>query len=203
MAIGGGRRMAFTVRSIATTITHPGADPAHGDPAEKPGALRAKALPAGQKLPERTELVFSAPPAAGAEPAEAGEAGAAWSPENSTYLRSLPDWARSLLEKPDADAAAGQRKALSRNTAVPGASAGGGTPGQITWTAPGMPAIVPRSPDETNRPADISFREPERAERQQPPRKSGMSDAEIRRAADKIYGIIEERLRRELRRSGR
>ena len=35
------------------------------------------------------------------------------------------------------------------------------------------------------------------------PKRQPISDAEIQRTADKVYRILEERLRRELRRSGR
>jgi hypothetical protein len=50
-------------------------------------------------------------------------------------------------------------------------------------------------------PAELSFVEhaqPEESAYRQP-----ISDAELQRTADKVYRLIEERLRRELRRSGR
>lgn len=64
---------------------------------------------------------------------------------------------------------------------------------QIQWTAP---AAAPR-------PADITYRAKPPAEAAPPVQQATLSDRELRRAADKIYRMIEERLRREMRRSGR
>ncbi len=50
-------------------------------------------------------------------------------------------------------------------------------------------------------PAELSFRE--RGETEESAARQTISDAELQRTADKVYKIIEERLRRELRRSGR
>ena len=66
-------------------------------------------------------------------------------------------------------------------------------PGQIEWTAPGA---VPKA-------APIVFRENKQPEAQHPAAPARLSDSELRRAADKVYRMIEDRLRRELRRSGK
>ena len=100
----------------------------------------------------------------------------------------LPEWAQKLLEKPGSnlfDASGASGTAISR---VPAAR-------QIEWTAPN--AISPTLP----RPASITLLERQAPQQQEPP--PSMSEAEIRRTADKIYRIIEERLQRELRRSGK
>lgn len=63
---------------------------------------------------------------------------------------------------------------------------------QIEWTAPNtMP-----------RPANLVYQEPA-SKSQLPSPSARLSDHELRRAADKVYHMIEERLRKELRRSGR
>ena len=93
----------------------------------------------------------------------------------------LPEWAQKLLEKPEAPGTA-----ISRTPEVR----------QIEWTAPN--AITPT----LSRPTSITWLEREAPQQREPPPPS-MSEAEIRRTADKIYRIIEERLQRELRRSGK
>lgn len=65
--------------------------------------------------------------------------------------------------------------------------------GQIEWTAP----------QAVRRPANIVYREDKAQELPQAKAVSLLSEGELRRTADKVYRMIQERLRRELRRSGR
>lgn len=105
----------------------------------------------------------------------------------SSQASALPDWAqRFLQQRAGADRQNTQRfSAVKQPTAVP--------PGQIEWTAPGA---VPKA-------APIVFRENKQPEAQHPAAPARLSDSELRRAADKVYRMIEDRLRRELRRSGK
>ena len=104
----------------------------------------------------------------------------------SEYFKTLPEWAQRFLQQnaePGSGAAAHQT-----------APAGQQPPRQIEWTAPNaVPAGTPH----------IVFKEQAPKETAQPPQAPRLSDSELRRAADKVYHMIEERLRKELRRSGR
>lgn len=64
---------------------------------------------------------------------------------------------------------------------------------QIEWTAPNA---LPSS-------ASIVYAEHKPQPAQSPQQAARLSDSELHRAADKVYRIIEERLRKELRRSGK
>ena len=105
---------------------------------------------------------------------------------DSSYIKTLPEWAQRFLQQnaePGSGAAAHQT-----------APAGQQLPRQIEWTAPNaVPAGTPH----------IVFKEQAPKETAQPPQAPRLSDSELRRAADKVYHMIEERLRKELRRSGR
>ena len=138
---------------------------------------RPKAVPSSSA--EDSELSYLPAPEAPAAAQQREQAGAA-----------LPQWAQRLLEKPAGpDARQGGRITYS---APPQAQQQ--APGrQIQWTAPAA----------TPRPADITYHAKPPAEAAQPAQPAALSDRELRRAADKIYRMIEERLRRELRRSGR
>ena len=106
----------------------------------------------------------------------------------SSQASALPDWAQRFLQQPvGADRQNTQRFSAVQQqpAAVP--------PGQIEWTAPGA---VPKA-------APIVFRENKQPEAQHPAAPARLSDSELRRAADKVYRMIEDRLRRELRRSGK
>ena len=100
---------------------------------------------------------------------------------------ALPDWAQRFLQQPaGVDTRKTQRFSAARQQpAAP--------PGQIEWTAP---SAVPKA-------APIVFRENKQPEAQRPAAPARLSDSELRRAADKVYRMIEDRLRRELRRSGK
>ena len=117
-------------------------------------------------------------------------------------VQALPPWARRLMDYPDT--AVGQRPggavSFGQTAKNAGVSAGVGqlpqlsgpeTGRQIQWSAPG--GAMP--------PANICYREPRPVETVPGP--APMGERELRRTADKVYRMIEERLRRELRRSGR
>ena len=105
---------------------------------------------------------------------------------------SLPAWAKELLDK--AGVADTAQQAAAFNGRIDGAAGR-----QITWTSP---TAAPKKADQTiSQPAELSFRE--RGETEESSSGFRISEAEIERTADKVYRIIEERLRRELRRSGR
>ena len=106
----------------------------------------------------------------------------------SSQASALPDWAQRFLQQP----AGADRQNTQRFSAVQQQPAAV-LPGQIEWTAPGA---VPKA-------APIVFRENKQPEAQHPAAPARLSDSELRRAADKVYRMIEDRLRRELRRSGK
>lgn len=106
----------------------------------------------------------------------------------SSQASALPDWAQRFLQQP----AGADRQNTQRFSAVQQQPAAV-PPGQIEWTAPGA---VPKA-------APIVFRENKQPEAQHPAAPARLSDSELRRAADKVYRMIEDRLRRELRRSGK
>ena len=107
---------------------------------------------------------------------------------------SLPKWARELLEQ----------NGVTNITEQAAAFSGGGTPGsRVTWSAPGAGTTVsPVKPSSYTGPADMVLKEKPVDEEEQTGQPS-ISEAELQRTADRVYRIIEERLRRELRRSGR
>lgn len=135
---------------------------------------------------------------------------------DSAYIKSLPQWAQELLNKPDgagSPAPGPMNWSNSQESSWSGSGAGQtpGAPGrQIQWNAPSgvhlpaagtAPVFSSRSADQITQPAAMEWKAPGgdgTGESAKP-----LSDAEIRRTADKVYRLIEERLRRELRRSGR
>ena len=109
-------------------------------------------------------------------------------PEESEYVRKLPDWARRFL-----------RSSAGQGGTVPSAPVKQPTPAgapqggeQIRWTAP---AYAPPEP--------MELREKTRPARQETPAAPPqLSQAELERAADQVYRMIEDRIRRERRRMG-
>ena len=109
-------------------------------------------------------------------------------PEESEYVRKLPDWARRFL-----------RSSAGQGGTVPSAPVKQPTPAgaprggeQIRWTAP---AYAPPEP--------MELREKARPARQETPAAPPqLSQAELERAADQVYRMIEDRIRRERRRMG-
>ena len=112
--------------------------------------------------------------------------------KESAATQNLPAWARELLEKPPAQTAGAAPSGQSR---------------QIQWTAPqAVPVPAARTSPPANAaavPHSLLHRERGGDDERSSAAQQAEREAEIRRTADKVYRIIEERLRRELRRSGR
>lgn len=112
--------------------------------------------------------------------------------KESAATQNLPAWARELLEKPPAQTAGAAPSGQSR---------------QIQWTAPqAVPVPAARTSPPANAaavPHSLLHRERGGDDERSSAAQLAEREAEIRRTADKVYRIIEERLRRELRRSGR
>lgn len=106
--------------------------------------------------------------------------------EESDFVRSLPEWARSFLKK---GGAAQQTMGVVRDIAV---SQPQETADQIQWTAPNY-----RPPAAT-----MAYREKPREEQPRESRPARISETELQRTADRVYRILEERIRRERRRLG-
>ena len=117
----------------------------------------------------------------------------------SSYVNSLPQWAQNFVRSgsttpvgitPPAPIAGVAREIAS----LPGI--GAGSDGQtMDWSAPNRPQMAAQA---AHRPAEVVFKEKSQDEERQ--RQSvRMSESELRRTADKIYQIIEDRIRRERR----
>lgn len=106
--------------------------------------------------------------------------------EESDFVRSLPEWARSFLKK---GGAAQQTMGVVRDIAV---SQPQETADQIQWTAPNY--YPPAAP--------MAYREKPREEQPRESRPARISETELQRTADRVYRILEERIRRERRRLG-
>ena len=137
------------------------------------------------------ELVFAAPAQGVQPPADPTEARPP-QPQKVDRTEELPKWATALLEKTGVtDTAVHSGVCGGKNTSQ--------NANQVKWNSPIKPAAQNYA---QNGPVDLSFKE--RAEEEN--RSSSqfrITDAELQRTADRVYKIIEERLRRELRRSGR
>ena len=136
-------------------------------------------------------------------------------------FQNLPPWAQDMLRRtggiPDSSFSgpnairfdAGKNGVQSGSTppglgASPQVSFGNGR--QIAWSAPGIPVSGPSGTTLTGSPAQptqMVFREQENKAENAALRNQGMDEREIRKTADKVYRLIEERLRKELRRGGR
>ena len=108
--------------------------------------------------------------------------------EESEFVRSLPDWARRFL-KQSRSPSASHTMGVARDIAtVP-------LPEEtedMQWTAPNY-----RPPQAT-----IAHREKKQEERPKAVQEVRISEAEIQRTADRVYRIIEDRIRLERRRLG-
>ena len=103
---------------------------------------------------------------------------------SSNYISTLPDWAQRFLQQSEG----------ASHTAVPPKIPNVQPQQQVEWTAPqAMPSGT----------ATMVFREPKQEAPQTMQQSPQLSDYELRRAADKVYHMIESRLRKEFRRSGR
>lgn len=147
---------------------------------------RSAARPAA--APEPLELSYGPVPAGAAPPDPAQTAGESTSPAESAYVKSLPDWARRFLREGAAQSV--QSMGIARNIAsLPSQGEGDA----VQWTAPNY-----RPPA-----APMTYREkPGREERQAGQQAPRISEAELQRTADRVYRMIEDRIRRERRRLG-
>lgn len=170
----------------------------------RPGQTQAAALPAagGSGQFQRQPLTYAAsrpqaqpamgPAPKGGEKAAPAQAGYSESP----YVQSLPGWARDFLR--DSFEPTKQKQPAQP---MPGSPAAQGQPGasparqqaqpasQMVWTAPGYTGATARMTHK---------KKPETQET--PPLR--FSDAEIRRMANQVYTIIQDRLKRDQRRLG-
>ena len=139
-------------------------------------------------VPEPLELSYGPVPAGAAPPDPAQTAGESASPAESAYVKSLPDWARRFLREGAAQSV--QSMGTARNIAsLPSQGEGDA----VQWTAPNY-----RPPA-----APMTYREkPGREERQAGQQAPRISEAELQRTADRVYRMIEDRIRRERRRLG-
>lgn len=147
---------------------------------------RSAARPAA--APEPLELSYGPVPAGAAPPDPAQTVGESASPAESAYVKSLPDWARRFLREGAAQSV--QSMGTARNIAsLPSQGEGDA----VQWTAPNY-----RPPA-----APMTYREkPGREERQAGQQAPRISEAELQRTADRVYRMIEDRIRRERRRLG-
>ena len=147
---------------------------------------RSAARPAA--APEPLELSYGPVPAGAVPPDPAQTAGESASPAESAYVKSLPDWARRFLREGAAQSV--QSMGTARNIASLPAQGEGDA---VQWTAPNY-----RPPA-----APMTYREkPGREERQAGQQAPRISEAELQRTADRVYRMIEDRIRRERRRLG-
>lgn len=133
-------------------------------------------------------------------PVQNGIAEAARAAETAAALHQntaqLPDWAQRFLQQPMQPTGAAQHGSAVQHPAAVGTrppAAPRAAAQQIEWTAPN--AVSPA--------ASIVYAEHKPQPVQPQPQAVRLSDSELHRAADKVYLIIEERLRKELRRSGK
>lgn len=153
--------------------------------------------------PSPLELTYGGTPqpsAVGAPAPVAGGQKPVQDSMESDYVRDLPDWARRFLREgaPQTREEAVRRLGTGReqpmgtaqNIAVlPSFSEEAGTAFQ--WTAP-----------DTRAPAPVEYREPRRQQELSQPQSIRISEAEVQRTADRVYRIIEDRIRRERWRLG-
>lgn len=114
---------------------------------------------------------------------------------DSEYVRSLPGWAQNFLKegRPGAETSgSGTQMGVARSIAT--LPTGTAQQEQVTWTAP-------QANQANRRPAEITYKQKEEPQ-DQTAQTGRMSDSELRRTADKVYQMIEERIRRERRRLG-
>ena len=153
--------------------------------------------------PSPLELTYGGTPqpaAAGVPAPAAGGQKPVQGSMESDYVRDLPDWARRFLREgaPQTQEEAVRRLGTGReqpmgtaqNIAVLSSfSEEAGTAFQ--WTAP-----------DTRAPAPVEYREPRRQQELSQPQSIRISEAEVQRTADRVYRIIEDRIRRERWRLG-
>ena len=134
----------------------------------------------------------AAPPTHSARPTARG---------SGNFAEDLPPWAKEMLERAGGSAAKPGAPQKQMEWTAPWARGGSTAPAGAQPAAPAQPAM--RQPaNAAALPAEMQHKQ--RAETdEQDPRRKMEREAELRRTADRVYRMIEERLRRELRRSGR
>ena len=171
---------------------------AAGSPVFAPPGLEPLVLPTGERAPEAAGL----PPAAdrggdGLRPVALtyvpAHLGSPPPPPalDSDYVRSLPQWARDFLHSSPASPAVPPVVTTARPISSQPAPAAE----QVEWSAPALR----RPPAPAAETALRQREEPRRDAARQPAR---LSDTELRRTADKVYQLLEARLRQERRRLG-
>ena len=131
-------------------------------------------------------------------------------------FQNLPSWAQDMLRRtggitndqftaPNSIQFDANRNGTN-SSGIPPFSGGrqrppAGTGRQITWTAPGAIPAAASAPQAGSPP--MVFRERENSQENQSLQNRTMDEREIRKTADKVYRLIEERLRKELRRGGK
>ena len=179
--VGSGR--AWTGTAAPAEEPH-GAAPA-GWEAERGRTPAAPGTPASGPAP--VELTYSQSQPRVEPPQVQGAPGQAQAPVESDYVRSLPDWARRFLRESGGQGPAEREMGVARSIAS--------LPEQeetVQWTAPNY-----RPPA-----APLAYREKKEDGRPKGEPEPHISDAELQRTADRVYRMIEDRIRRERRRLG-
>jgi|GEM_PF-2356287 len=109
---------------------------------------------------------------------------------DSDYVKSLPAWAQRFLKSGAAEGVQGGATAIAAAKDISVLPKPKEETEKIDWTAPAR----------MQRPAEMNLRKKE--EQKEHPAPAQLSEAELRRAADRIYRMIEDRIRRERRRLG-
>ena len=152
------------------------------------GVFRAPSGASAGRGAEPVELTYG-PAAPAAEPAGAPkQPPAVHAAEESEYVQSLPDWARRFLRESGGQGGQSHMGTARDISALPRPTQGEET---VQWTAPGY-----------RPPAPITYREKNREAETRQAAAPRLSEGELQRAADKIYRIIEDRIRQERRRLG-
>ena len=164
-------------------------DPSGRQPVRAPGGVfRAPSGASAGRGAEPVELTYG-PAAPATEPASAPkQPPAVHAAEESEYVRSLPDWARRFLRESGGQGGQSHMGTARDISALPRPAQGEET---VQWTAPGY-----------RPPAPITYREKNREAETRQAAAPRLSEGELQRAADKIYRIIEDRIRQERRRLG-
>ena len=192
------RSVASSARPIALTLRRGAVQ--SGNPAARdirlvhPVPAAGDGVP-GQEQPPQLVLAGGGSP----EPSRSDR------PEQARGMEALPDWARELLEKGPLPKGPRPAQAGPRQfqwTSPQAMAAPGGT---VQTVLPQGQAAQSAAPPQLSNAAQVppSLIHPQKNEEEQSARQKTEREAEIRRTADRVYRIIEERLRRELRRSGR
>ncbi|OUQ37538.1 hypothetical protein [Faecalibacterium sp. An121] len=192
------RSVASSARPIALTLRRGAVQ--SGNPAARDIRLVHPVPAAGDGVPgqeQPPQLVL----AGGGSP----EPSRSDSPEQARGMEALPDWARELLEKGPLPKVARPAQAGPRQFQWTSPQAMAAPSGTAQTVLPQGQAAQSAAPPQLSNAAQVppSLIHPQKNEEEQSARQKAEREAEIRRTADRVYRIIEERLRRELRRSGR